>query len=188
METNYPWEGRADINFIVEGRKTTFKYGFRIPHWCKSYHVELNGQDAPWIEQDGYALISHEWRNGDRITIVFDMPVNIVETNPLVRQNAGKAAVTRGPVVYCLEEADNGKELFTLYLGKPVDFTVKYEGDFLEGVTVISCTGKQQKNWNGDELYHSLEEPVWQNKALRFIPYYAWANRGPGEMIVWVNK
>jgi DUF1680 family protein len=138
--------------------------------------------------RDGYAFLTREWRNGDRITLHLDMPVTLVESSPHVRENRGKAAVTRGPVVYCLEEADNGKELYRLRLGMPGAYSVTHEEGLLEGVTVISFTGKREKDWPEDDLYRPLEDPVLEDKPLRFIPYYAWANRNPGEMTVWVNR
>jgi DUF1680 family protein len=187
-ETGYPWDGRVDTGFTLEGGPAQFCYGFRIPSWCGSFQVELNGKRIDAAIKDGYALIRREWQNNDKLTIVFDMPVTVVEANPKVRQDAGKIAVTRGPVVYCLEEADNGKELMRLRLGEQADFTAKYEPDLLGGLTVISCTGKEQPVWDRDELYRPAATARCRDKPLRFIPYYAWANRGPGEMTVWIDK
>jgi DUF1680 family protein len=199
LETNYPWEGRVDISFTVEGGFTAgktggaeFTYGFRIPGWCRSYTVALNGSDAAWAVKDGYARITREWRDGDKITVVFDMPVNFVEANPHVRENAGKTAVMRGPLVYCLEEADNGKELFRLSAGSPGHdkIKVRHEKDFSfnGGVTSVSFTGRRLKDWDKDDLYRAAPDAVYEEKELRWIPYYAWANRNPGEMTVWINK
>jgi DUF1680 family protein len=116
------------------------------------------------------------------------MPVNLVETNPHVRNNRGKLALTRGPLVYCLEEKDNGEELFKFHAGTPGDFKVNYEKDLLEGVYTISFTGKKEKDWQDGALYRSRAEGEYEDRELKFIPYYAWANRGGGEMTVWVNK
>jgi DUF1680 family protein len=187
-ETRYPWEGRIDITFTATSGGAFFAYGLRIPGWCRSYTLELNGEKTAAVVQDGYAMLKREWRDGDRLTLVFDMPVTLVESSPHVRENRGKAALMRGPVVYCLEEADNGKELYRLRLGTPAACSVTYEKDLLEGVTVISFAGKREKDWPKDELYRPLDDPVLEDRPLRFIPYYAWANRGPGEMTVWVNR
>jgi DUF1680 family protein len=193
LETSYPQEGRVDISFrfddtLAGDAAIEFNYGFRIPFWCGSYTVELNGKKITPILEDGYAVIRRSWRTGDRITVIFAMPVTIVEANPRLRQNAGKVAIMRGPVVYCLEEADNGMELFRIRLGSPEDFTVGYEKNLPGGLKVITCTGKKQKNWEGVELYRTRKVCEYEEKFLRFIPYYAWANRGRGEMIVWVNQ
>ena len=187
METAYPWEGRVDLGFAVEGGGASFTYGFRIPGWCGSYALTLNGARTDCAERDGYGLITRRWQDGDRLAIVFDMPVTLVESNPHVRDNRGKAAVTRGPVVYCLEEADNGGELFRLRLGSPGDFAARYEEDLLEGVTVITCTAKRERDWPEDALYRPASAPLLEDKKLRFIPYYAWANRTPGEMTLWIR-
>jgi DUF1680 family protein len=187
IETKYPWEEQVEIGFSLEG-KAAFSYGFRIPSWCKSCAVKLNGGDVVYVLKDGYALITREWADGDKITLVFDMPVNLVETNPHVRENAGKIAVTRGPIVYCLEEKDNGKELFRLRAGKPSNFKVKYEQGLLEGVCTISFTGKKEKDWQDDALYRNFSDAIYEERELVLIPYYAWANRGAGEMTVWINR
>jgi DUF1680 family protein len=187
IETKYPWEGQVDISFSLEG-KASFNYGFRIPGWCKSCTVKLNGSTVNYTLKDGYALINREWASGDRITVVFDMPVSLVETNPHVRDKSGKLAVTRGPVVYCLEEKDNGKELFKLHAGKPSVFNVKYQKDLLEGLCTVSFIGKKERDWQEDALYRNSADAAYEDKEFLLIPYYAWANRGAGEMRVWINK
>jgi DUF1680 family protein len=93
-------------------------------------------------------------------------------------------------VVYCLEEADNGTELFKIRAGSPdpAAIKVRYEKDLLEGLVSVSFKGRKKKDWDGDELYRSAADEACEEKDLRWIPYYAWANRGPGEMTVWVNR
>jgi DUF1680 family protein len=202
-ETNYPWEGRVDIGFRVEdgfdAGKTggaEFTYGFRIPAWCLSRSITLNGEEYPCTIKDGYARMTREWQSGDAIKIIFDMPVTFMESNPHVRENSGRIAVTRGPLVYCLEEVDNGKELFKIRAGSPRPDAIKvqYGKDLLEGATAITFTGKKAPDWKEDELYRKAAETslpgaaACEEKELRWIPYYAWANRKSGEMTVWVNK
>ncbi|MDR0709676.1 MAG: glycoside hydrolase family 127 protein, partial [Spirochaetaceae bacterium] len=173
IETDYPWEGRVDIGFTVEGGGgAAFTYGFRVPGWCRSYTVTLNGQDAACTTRDGYAFIDNEWRSGDRITVLFDMPVNFVEANPHVREDSGKTALMRGPVVYCLEEADNGTELFKIHAGNPgpKDVNVQFEKNLLEGVTSVSFKGKKLKDWEEDELYRCAADAVYEEKDLKWIP------------------
>jgi DUF1680 family protein len=189
IETEYPWEGRINISF---SGSAVFAYAFHVPGWCESFKVMLNDVPVEYSMREGYAYISREWRTGDKLTIDFDMPVTLVTANPKVREDACKLAVTRGPVVYCLEEADNGADLCRLRLGRPDKFEVKYEPNLLEGVTVISCAGKRVKEWEEESgrvaLYRPLSAEKYENVTLRFIPYYAWANRGAGEMCVWVRR
>jgi DUF1680 family protein len=190
IETRYPWEGSVNISFTMEGSGAAFTYGFRIPGWCKTYAVTLNGKDAAYTIRDGYALMNREWRSSDTITVLFDMPVSFVEANPRVREAAGKTALMRGPVVYCLEEADNGTELFKIRTGHPdpKDVNVRFDEDLLEGVTTVSFKGRKLKDWEGDDLYCNTADAVYEETNLTWIPYYAWANRKSGEMLVWVHK
>lgn len=187
IETKYPWEGLVNISFSLKGA-ARFRYGLRIPGWCRNYALKLNGVDAAFTIEDAYAVFNREWKDGDSISAVFDMPVTFVRANPKVREDAGKVAIMRGPLVYCLEEADNGKELCRLHIGQATGISVKHENALLEGVTLISMIGKREKDWAEDELYRALEDSSMEDKALRFIPYYAWTNRSPGEMTVWVNQ
>jgi DUF1680 family protein len=187
IDTKYPWEGLVNISFSLKGA-ARFRYGLRIPGWCKNYALTLNGADAAFTVEDAYAVFNREWNDGDCISAVFAMPVMFVQAHPKVREDAGKIAVMRGPVVYCLEEVDNGKELCRLHVGQAAGISVKHEEALLEGVTLISMTGKREQDWAEDELYRALEDSAWEDKALRFIPYYAWNNRGTGEMTVWVNQ
>jgi DUF1680 family protein len=187
METKYPWEEEINVSFTISG-KVQFTYGIRIPGWCGKYQITLNNNEVKYSVEDGYALLDREWSGGDKVTIIFEMPVTLVEANPHVREDTGKAAVTRGPVVYCLEEDDNGKELHKIRIGGGKDFTPKYEPNFLGGVVTLSSKGKKLKDWEGDTLYRALSEAEYEDKDLRWIPYYSWANRHAGEMIVWVYK
>jgi DUF1680 family protein len=187
IETGYPWKGEVSVRFSApEG--AAFRYGIRIPQWCESFSLLLNGEKAGYALEEGYAVISREWRDGDILVLDLRMPAVLVEANPRVRENRGKAALMRGPLVYCLEETDNGPELFNLRLGTPGDITVTHEKDLLQGVTVLSCTGKREKDWDNDDLYREAGEPILEDRELRFIPYYAWANREPGEMAVWLRR
>jgi DUF1680 family protein len=187
VETRYPWEGQIDISLALK-ETAAFTYGLRIPAWCKSFTLKLNGGEAAYTLRDGYALLNREWQDGDRLSLSLDMPVNLVETNPRVRDNQGKLALMRGPLVYCLEEKDNGKELFRLHAGTPGGFRLNYKKDLLGGVCTISFTGKKEKDWQDGALYRDRREGEYEEKELTCIPYYAWANRGGGEMTVWINR
>ena len=186
IETQYPWEEQINISFEMS-RKAKFKYGLRIPLWCDKYSIRLNNTDVPYQIEDGYALIDREWSGGDMLSLNFCMPVNFLRSNPHVRENTGKVAVMRGPVVYCAEEEDNGSELFRLHAGNPAGITVTRKNDLLEGVTVISFNGKREKDWAEDTLYGACETS-FEDKKITLIPYYAWANRNAGEMTVWMNR
>ena len=117
-----------------------------------------------------------------------ELPVRVMRASPLVRADAGKVCLMRGPVVYCLEEADNGKNLQTLFLPKDARFTVKDLPGTLGGITALegSVLRLDPEAWDPEELY-SDREPSYSPAEARWIPYYAWANRGEGEMTVWMH-
>jgi DUF1680 family protein len=117
------------------------------------------------------------------------MPVTIIDANPKVRANIGKVAVMRGPIVYCLEEADNGRDLHKVYLkSAPADFKARFEPNLLEGVVTLSSKGKRLKDWGKDDLYRPASAAQFEDIDLHWIPYYSWTNRKPGEMLVWVRS
>ena len=118
------------------------------------------------------------------------MPVTLMSAHPKVREDIGKVAVMRGPLVYCLEEVDNGPELHRIYLDTNSKFREQYEPTLLNGVVILEVDGKfvSENKWKEDILYQSYEEAEFESKTLKWIPYYAWTNRAPGEMLVWVRK
>ncbi|MDR0670448.1 MAG: glycoside hydrolase family 127 protein [Treponema sp.] len=190
MKTGYPWDGGIEITFTLEN-PLQFTYAPRLPSWRGTYSVKINGRDADFKVNDGFIHIQREWKNGDTVTINFDMPVTLIRANPKVRQDIGKVAVTRGPLVYCLEEKDNGKGLFRIYVDTKSKFTFSFEEDLLGGVIALKSKGKKLEDWKGNPLYKA-EEPgesdSYKEIDLTWIPYYAWANRDPGEMAVWIHK
>ncbi len=117
------------------------------------------------------------------------MPVELIEANPAVREDIGKLAVMRGPLVYCLEQTDNGENLHLVRLCAGASFEVREESELLDGIVTVSCEGKKvcSSNWE-DTLYRFAKEETLEDIKLRFIPYYTWANRGQGEMCVWVRR
>ena len=188
--TDYPWKGDVSVTVTPE-TPVSFTLNLRIPAWCSSWTLKLNGQTVTPAITDGYLSLSRVWNPGDRLELSLDMPVSFVSANPRVYENAGKVAVTRGPLVYCLEEPDNGKSLHLLRLGdvRPEDCRVEWKPDKLGGIMEISTAGVRESDagW-GDTLYSAEKTVVSAPAALTWIPYYAWANREPGEMRVWIRK
>ncbi len=189
-QTSYPWEGDAAYTVRTE-RPVAFAMHLRVPGWCKSWRLSVNGEAVEAEPEDGYVCVRRTWEDGDQLVLSMDMPVRLVRANPRVREDAGKLAVCRGPIVYCLEEADNGPDLHLARLGgaKPEDFEMEWLPDKLGGIVELRCDGLRETDdgWNG-ALYAS-EVPVRAAKSrLTFIPYYSWANREKGEMRVWVRE
>ena len=186
IASGLPWHGNARVT--VRSGRAAGRIALRIPGWCRGVRLALNGSPLDAPEEDGYLLLDRTWAPGDTVELDFDMPVTRVAANPLVREDIGKVAVTRGPLVYCLEEADNGKNLHLLRLPREAAFDVREEPGLLGGVTVLAAEGTRLQGWDSGRLYAPAEAPAETPAALTFVPYYAWANRGPGEMAVWVRE
>ena len=166
QETRYPWDGEITLKISPEKPITT-EIRLRIPDWCKSYSVSVNGTALEPVIEKGYAVISREWSDGDQVTLAMDMPVEVVEAPSRVKGNRGKRAIQRGPIVYCLEETDNPEGFDGLKIPGNASFEARFEEDLLDGVVAIKAV-------SGDQVLH-------------YIPYYAWDNREAGKMKVWVD-
>ncbi|HOV68790.1 MAG TPA: glycoside hydrolase family 127 protein [Clostridia bacterium] len=185
--TDYPW---GDTVEIIIKNSAEFSLALRIPGWCDSAHVYLNGKalNIARITNAGYAVIKRSWKEGDKVTLKLPMQVKKIQANPKIRSDAGKVAVQRGPVVYCLEQCDNGKELWNIVLAKNANFKPKYEEDLLDGVVAITADAIREVDKGWDCLYSDLPRTKRVKTTVKFIPYYAWSNREPGEMMVWVRS
>ncbi|OOP73601.1 glycoside hydrolase family 127 protein [Clostridium beijerinckii] len=189
IKTNYPWDEIIDINLNMK-EEADFEFALRIPEWCRNYEIKVNEEKINFSIIDGYAYINRKWKDADKINILFKMPVEIVRANINVREDMGKVAVMRGPVVYCLEEEDNGPDLHRVYLNSNPKFTYEYDKHFLGGAIVLESDGLvvKEQDCDKDKLYVYDYKIEFNEKKLKWIPYYLWANRTPGEMIVWVRR
>ena len=190
VETSYPWEGRVAIAIKTQA-PAAFTLHLRVPGWCRRYAIQVNGEGIDVAPEDGYAAIRRTWRDGDRLVLDMDMPVRLIRANPRVREDVGRLAIARGPVVYCLEEADNGPDLHLLRLGGagPESFDTAWRPEKLGGIVELTCQGLREtdEGW-GDALYLDGGRADAHPAKLTFIPYYSWANRQVGEMRVWVRE
>ena len=189
LDSHYPWEG--DIHVTVNPEKpVSFTYALRIPGWCKAYTLTVCGKPFAGEIKDGYAYITREWQKGDQVELCLEMPVTLCYANLAVREDIGKVAVQRGPVVFCLEECDNGANLHQVYLPEQPQFTCQWEPDLLEGVMTLSCQGLRlvENQEAAGQLYTQEKNYSFVPAQLKWIPYYAWTNRTPGEMVVWVRQ
>lgn len=186
VATNYPWQGSVRLDVLSGGKRAL---ALRVPGWCRRWTVKVNGEAVSAAPEDGYIVLRRDWQSGDAVELDLDMPVRVVRANPRVREDAGKVALQRGPVVYCLEEADNGGDLHNVRLAGLSGCETRWEPDTLNGVVTVSVPGLREKpdGW-GETLYDDRPAPEADPVTLRFIPYYAWANRGLGEMRVWVRE
>jgi DUF1680 family protein len=190
QQSSMPWKGTARFEVSVE-QPASFTLALRIPDWSSKAAVLVNGE-AFAIEGnivDGYAHIERIWTAGDIVELTLDMPILRVRSHPLVKQNAGKVALQRGPLVYCIEEADNGAQLQELLLPQDAELDLSFNNELIGGIQVIKADALrlQFEQW-GSQLYRTNTEAALAPAKVTFIPYYAWANRGQGEMAVWVKE
>ncbi|WP_438444169.1 glycoside hydrolase family 127 protein [Gorillibacterium sp. sgz5001074] len=187
-DSRYPWEGRIQVRVHLD-EPTDCTLSFRIPSWCRQPSVTVNGEllGLDQLVKRGYACISRRWMDGDDIQLDFPMTVERMESNPKVHENAGKIALQYGPLVYCLEEVDNGPDLTDICLVEGSEFKPEYREDLLGGIVVLTGEGLRSEHTWANELYR----PVIRSKTsvpVSAIPYALWGNRKPGEMTVWVRE
>lgn len=189
QETNYPWDGQAALQLSLEA-PAEFTLSLRIPGWCRKAVIKVGGAETEVDRtQNGYAKLKRTWQDGDRIELSFEMPVEIMRAHPNVRENAGKVALQRGPVVFCLEEIDNGPNLQDIVLPADAQFDVHFDDQLLGGVTVLTGIGSRSviPPERSDSLYTT--QPFDRASVpVKAIPYFAWSNRTPGEMTVWIRS
>lgn len=187
---NYPWQEQVKI-VIDSSSPVNHTLALRLPDWCDKPQVTLNGAPVTQDVRKGYLHISHLWQEGDTLQLTLPMPVRRIYGNPLVRHQAGQVAVQRGPLVYCLEQADNGEQLHNLQLPRDARFSaVEGKGIFARKILLQAPGYKQTaKDAENQALWHYDRAPSSrQPQVLTFIPWFSWANRGEGEMRIWVNE
>ncbi len=203
QETEYPGSGEISLSICAkEGHPVNL--GLRIPGWSDSFEVILDGERVSDSENTVCGEESPQGSSGTRyekgffflrnlagqheIVLKLRMEARLWRANPLVRADIGKAALMRGPVVYCLEEADNGKNLHLVSIDPSAKLMEEEEEGTLGRIIRITAEGRRTRTDEDTRLYRPVDEG--RNKEeevrLRFIPYYTWANRGRGEMTVWI--
>ena len=177
---DFPWAGTAE--FSVEG-SATFDLALRVPSWAEDVSISVNGSAADPDREDGYAILSRAW-DDDTVSVAFEMSAARVAAHPAVEADAGRLALQRGPLVYCLEDADNEHSVGHLRL--PADGDVSpAESDALGGVTTLTGDALVATDW-GDDLYRPMDAVEHDDTTFTAVPYYAWDNRESGAMRVWV--
>ncbi len=188
QETKYPWEGQIGIE-LSPAQEAEFLFCVRIPGWSVNRAVPgdlyryldesddqplltVNGVATPLNMERGYAHIRRRWKKGDIIRLDLPMPVRLVQSRPEVSENAGKVALERGPLVYCMEGIDHGGKALDLVLSGKPELSVEFNHDLFDGIAVIKGLAIQNGNL----------------RELTAIPYYAWSHRGVGEMTVWLDR
>lgn len=178
QRTGYPYDGKIIIS--VNGIQ---RLALRIPGWCKNWTVTVDEEAVTAPVHRGYALLLLDG-NPHQVTLELAMKVQLIAANPKVQQDAGRVAVMRGPLIYCLEGVDNGNYLRDLRLERWGDWNLGWD-DRLK-VQTLECVGWHRKQQPNAPLYAPLEDDL-EPISLKWIPYFSFANRGETEMIVWVQ-
>lgn len=189
---NYPWQDSIQID-VSPTMPLRTKIALRIPDWCHSPILFINDQqqELESIISQGYAEIDRIWKAGDRIRLSLPMDVMVIRGNPLLRHADGKIAIQRGPLVYCIEEQDNGAELHNIRLDSTTKFETFTGNGLFAGKTLIKADSVRIGSQDAQllPLYsYNQPKPETKKQELILIPYFTWANRSLGEMRVWINE
>jgi DUF1680 family protein len=187
QQTRYPWDGAIHFDLTLD-RPAHFALSLRIPEWADGATLSINGEklDLASVLMDGYARIDRDWKNGDKVDLSIPLTARKLFANPLVRQDAGRTALMRGPMVYCVEETDNGAGLNGISLSADISQAKTSEISGLRGAVALELpVSRDAADW-GSALYRN-SPPAAKQSSARFVPYPFWDNREPGEMLVWVR-
>ena len=193
QKTNYPWDGSVEIA-VAPAQPAEFTLFLRIPGWTDTAKVSVNGKAVAGATAGQYLPVRRRWTAGDAVSLQFNMAPQVLEANAEVVENNGRVAVQRGPLVYCMEQIDQGEGValkdVALAVGEKggAQFQEKFEKDLLGGVLVLRHPGAvYEESADRSSLYFSHNAPPrkWRPVPLTFIPYYAWANRVQTPMQVW---
>lgn len=193
IDTDYPWSGRIGIH-IEDGPETPYTLAVRIPAWCEKWSLRVSGQDVPVHCLRGYAEITRTWRPGDELRLELDMLPELYRSHPRCDATRGCAAVMRGPLVYCAEQCDQPLDapVWNTRLLADQPLQAVWRDDILGGLMAIQTTAGlcDASAWEG-HLYRrqrdiTADPSLSHTSPLLVVPYFAWANRQPGAMRVWL--
>jgi DUF1680 family protein len=188
QKTDYPWDGRVALALAMD-RPSAFALMLRIPGWCRRYSLRVNGSAIRARVVNGYARIARTWRDGDRVQLALDMPVERIVANPAVPETVGKIALQRGPIVYCLEECDHSAPVTSIVLPDTARLTARRDNALLGGCVVLegSAVAASATGWQ-NTLYRPARESEVKKLEIKAIPYSLWGNRATGAMTVWLPR
>jgi len=198
QKSNYPWEGEVTINVTPE-KKAKFGMYVRVPGWASGetvpgdlyhflktptskYTLRVNGKDAEYQMENGYAVILREWRKGDVIQLSLPMNVQEVAARESITANVDRVALQRGPLVYCVEGADNDGQAWNILMPENTTFQTSFQKDLLNGVVTIQAEVPVVVVSSDSQNVSTVK------KTITAIPYYSWCNRGSNPMQVWLPR
>jgi uncharacterized protein len=198
QENNYPWDGKLLFS-LQPNSAATFKLLIRIPGWAQNevvpsdlytfkktteekIAINVNGKPVEYKIEKGYAVLTRQWKKGDEVELTLPMTVRKIASNSKVENNIGRVALQRGPLVYCAEWPDNNRLVSNIVIPENTSFTTEVRNDLLNGVTVLKA---QVPAIKVDQEKNNVSTT---NQPFVAIPYYAWAHRGKGEMMIWLPQ
>lgn len=196
LATEYPWDGRVNIT-LNASKKIKFPLYLRIPGWAREEAVpgglysftnknelkttiSINEKEVPFSIENGYAKIEREWKNGDKILLNIPMPVRTVSARNEVKADESRIAIQRGPLIYCIEGADNDMKAMNIVATKDIDFKEEIGNVMDEKVIIL------KGNLPAVTINEDGKSVRTEMKTIKAIPYYTWCNRGSNEMQVWL--
>jgi uncharacterized protein len=195
QQNNYPWDG--DLKFTVSPKSSlAFALLVRIPGWAqdaaipsdlysfqkpdaKKTVITINGSPVDYTMENGYAVLNRTWKKDDAVEVNLLMEVRRVIASNKLKEDAGKIALQRGPIMYCAEWPDNNGRASNIVLPANTVFTAEYKPGMLNGITVVETEATALITDTKENKVNTVKQ------SFMAIPYYAWANRGKGEMTVW---
>jgi DUF1680 family protein len=185
--SNYPWSGDVRIS-IDPATPVPFDVKLRVPGWSKGHSIAVNGQAVTADPVNGYVTINRTWAKGDTITMDLPMQPERLYANPGVIMDVGRVALKRGPLVYCVEEADNpGGAVQRFKLPREAELKSTTRADLFGGAVTLSAPAKAIDPSDWRDLYRP-SPPQEADATLTALPYYLWANRSRGSMLVWIPE
>lgn len=190
QKTNYPWDGKINIK-IFPNIQTSFTLFLRIPGWCQNAKISVNGKSTEEISISGsYFPLKREWIKGDNVQLNLPMSVDFLEMHPYSSNN-GRLAISRGPLIYCIETVDQPNiDIFNVLLSPNAKFSLHFEHNLLGGIITLQGNAllRDKSGWKG-KLYRTYQKQKKTKVSpitITAVPYFAWANRKIGKMIVWI--
>lgn len=187
MEARYPERGSVSIRLCPERDGMYFGVAVRKPGYSETAKVWINGEPAEAVLKKGYLYLERSWKKGDEITVELDVSFRFVYSNPRVRENIGKVCLMKGPWVYCLEEADNGKYLNSVEIDTQAVPEAEADAEILDGVICAKLKGRRINYEKSDDTLYGRSKPDYVDAVFTAVPYCCWNNRGKGEMEVWMR-
>ncbi len=184
---SFPWENKLHISFKGD-TETEGMLAFRIPNYAKDFSIKQDGRELDYRVENGYAKVKAKLHNNE-IDIEFQAEPVFVHANPKVRADSAKAAIVKGPLVYCIEETDNGDNLASILVDTKQPLMEEFDKKILGGCGIIHLDGKKisEAGWEDDSLYQKKEVEL-KDVKLTAVPYCYWGNREHGEMLVWLKE